>query len=584
MPLPKPNSGEQEKDFISRCMGNPTMVSDFSDTKQRTAVCYSQWNKKEVAEVENEGNKMLELAEDEYAPLDGAQSFEELDKIEAQRENLREVSMATRNAQGMITNVMIDPNMSIEEKPNAIQKIMNGLVKRVKNLTSGKEISEPTVVNNTVIIETEKQASKTEGGIRFRSSDYAVVPDEEKPSTWKLRLAENSSGNITVAQVARAITAMQPGGFRGQQAELSPEEKSQAISRIGAAIGRSDGDDNQKKNLRTRLNRVKELAEHVNSSFWITKDATGNMRWYGFPSNKWRDRDIPAQIISEDAHKEFVEYLEQTKDYPILLSWHTPGTRIGQADWAVYEKGFLIMGGYIDSDKHTDAEALVEKCQKEAIGMSHGFVYSYADKEKEVIGRYRTWEVSHLPLSKAANVWTSIDIIRKEVKETMISEEKKAYLVGLHGQEVVDSIINKAADLEKDLLSAGVEFKDIVEPEVKEVDSSALVQETAKAIVESEGFKSIATTIAGLEEQFKELKETTIPALEQKIAEATTKAQKTTDDAIAEAMKSRSSVYQPSKDAPAPTEEENKESPGPQADFIDAGFYEAMTGSQIIAQ
>jgi len=47
MPIPKPRSGESEKDFISRCMGDDVMVSEFPDAKQRAAVCYSQWRRKE---------------------------------------------------------------------------------------------------------------------------------------------------------------------------------------------------------------------------------------------------------------------------------------------------------------------------------------------------------------------------------------------------------------------------------------------------------------------------------------------------------------------------------------------------------
>jgi hypothetical protein len=45
MPLPTPKS-QSKKKFISSCMGNPTMNKDFSDNKQRAAVCYSQWEKK----------------------------------------------------------------------------------------------------------------------------------------------------------------------------------------------------------------------------------------------------------------------------------------------------------------------------------------------------------------------------------------------------------------------------------------------------------------------------------------------------------------------------------------------------------
>lgn len=67
MPLPTPNPNEEERAFISRCMGNPTMVSDYKDTKQRVAVCYSQWrNKKdEKAEKQDEYPCMPEGEEEE---------------------------------------------------------------------------------------------------------------------------------------------------------------------------------------------------------------------------------------------------------------------------------------------------------------------------------------------------------------------------------------------------------------------------------------------------------------------------------------------------------------------------------------
>lgn len=45
MPLPKPKPGEKQNDFISRCMGNPTMKEEFPKQKQRLAVCFSQWRR-----------------------------------------------------------------------------------------------------------------------------------------------------------------------------------------------------------------------------------------------------------------------------------------------------------------------------------------------------------------------------------------------------------------------------------------------------------------------------------------------------------------------------------------------------------
>jgi lambda family phage portal protein len=40
--MPTPSPGESESDFVSRCMGDDTMVSEYPDTEQRAAVCYAQ--------------------------------------------------------------------------------------------------------------------------------------------------------------------------------------------------------------------------------------------------------------------------------------------------------------------------------------------------------------------------------------------------------------------------------------------------------------------------------------------------------------------------------------------------------------
>ena len=58
MPLPKPKTGENEEDFISRCMGNPTMKDDYPEQKQRLAVCYSRWKEKKMIKT-RENRKVI---------------------------------------------------------------------------------------------------------------------------------------------------------------------------------------------------------------------------------------------------------------------------------------------------------------------------------------------------------------------------------------------------------------------------------------------------------------------------------------------------------------------------------------------
>lgn len=58
MPIPKPEGGESQEDFIQRCMGNPTMNSEYPDNSQRFAVCNSQYE-----EAKNE-EKVIEALKD----------------------------------------------------------------------------------------------------------------------------------------------------------------------------------------------------------------------------------------------------------------------------------------------------------------------------------------------------------------------------------------------------------------------------------------------------------------------------------------------------------------------------------------
>ena len=49
MPLPTKNSGEEKNDFMGRCMSDDMMKTEFSDSKQRTAVCLNQYKRRKKA-------------------------------------------------------------------------------------------------------------------------------------------------------------------------------------------------------------------------------------------------------------------------------------------------------------------------------------------------------------------------------------------------------------------------------------------------------------------------------------------------------------------------------------------------------
>lgn len=53
MPLPKPNDGESQDDFIGRCMGE--IAEEFPDEQQRMAVCQAQWEAQHTRSMEYRG-------------------------------------------------------------------------------------------------------------------------------------------------------------------------------------------------------------------------------------------------------------------------------------------------------------------------------------------------------------------------------------------------------------------------------------------------------------------------------------------------------------------------------------------------
>ena len=336
---------------------------------------------------------------------------------------------------------------------------------------------------------------------------------------------------------------------------------------------------------------------------FASKDG-GPMRWLGIPSNKFRDRDYPAQIISEAAHKEFVAYLDATKNFPVLEGWHTPGSEIGRADFAAVLDGFLIVSGTIDQGKEKEAERLAEKCRTEDIGMSHGFVYTFEDEKNQVIGWYRMHEVSHLPVERAANVWTTIDILtKKEVVEMPLDPKKREYLVGVMGEDKVAAMETGVSTLAKNLALAGIEYKDVapepvaepaaeaapaVEPETTTPaaneailpEGADIVKEAVTAIVDHPAFKGLVEAVGTLTEEVAALKGTTAEAVEV-AKKAVETAELTVDEIVSQSMIPKSLAYQASKSGPPVEADEKDALGGPEAEKtgMEKGMMEFVLGN-----
>ncbi len=256
--------------------------------------------------------------------------------------------------------------------------------------------------------------------------------------------------------------------------------------------------------LKDSTKREPEPERH--GEFALYKDTAGELRWFAWMSNKWRDRDNPAEIIEEKAHFEYVAWVDRTKQFPEAWLWHTPGTKWGQADWVDYADGFLVVSGTVDKGFEDVAEALVG----EDLGVSHGFRYRHSDPQRGIIGRYRSFELSPLPPDAAANQWTSMDMIGKEV-DMGFNDAKREFLVGKLGEERVNLLENDTKGMKEALEKAGVEWKDLeaiedgdgdkdTSPVTLSEDASKAIADAAgkaaaQALVETDAFKGMVTSI-----------------------------------------------------------------------------------------
>jgi hypothetical protein len=226
-------------------------------------------------------------------------------------------------------------------------------------------------------------------------------------------------------------------------------------------------------------------AAGLKEALCIVKQADGRMRWYARYSNNFKDRD--GEIITEAAHKEYVDWAASGGVYPELWLWHTPGTRFGQTDWLDFADGFTHASGLVDD---TDgAVEVVESLRGKELGVSHGMLCS---QHGNLITKYRSFEISVLPLERASVWTTSFDIAGKET-QMAFTPEKRTFLVSALGEDRVKALEANTDAAVGALKQLGVEYK------------SAEAVEAVAAEEASEGFKTLAGQIDELTSMVKEL-------------------------------------------------------------------------------
>lgn len=59
MPIPKPNSGESQDNYISRCMS--AQSEENKPQEQKLAICYSTWRDSKKSLLMNAVNKIISI-------------------------------------------------------------------------------------------------------------------------------------------------------------------------------------------------------------------------------------------------------------------------------------------------------------------------------------------------------------------------------------------------------------------------------------------------------------------------------------------------------------------------------------------
>lgn len=371
-----------------------------------------------------------------------------------------------------------------------------------------------------------------EGG-ELLGADATLSPPVEGPSDSSLEIVEFDAGKIYETEKAElssssrnslpdsAFMYVEPGGKKDKEGRTTPRSLRHLPIRDGQgridlphlrnAISRLSQSETGKgwlsTSLRARLlararsllkrqRNTKEeqtLVERVTMAVkeWLNgesgaddpeplsiwKEADGTYHWLAIYSNNYRDDDGIPEIISAEAHRDFVKAVDAGEwPMPEFRYWHIPIARMGQANLVAYDDvtGFAIAAGAFDKGMESVAENLSKR--KDHL-VSHGMPVEEIRREESdptILTRYRSSELGPLPGRAAANKLTGSFITSKEDDSMAIDEHKLEALA-----DVGFDVAALTEKLEEGNAQAEEEQRDSKELETEEeVKTKGEVEET----------------------------------------------------------------------------------------------------------
>lgn len=209
------------------------------------------------------------------------------------------------------------------------------------------------------------------------------------------------------------------------------------------------------------VERVKAwLKPEPDGAFTVQKDLNGAWRWVATFTNNFMDRD--HEIISDKALDKYLARLDMhLVPMPELWAAHVEGTKHGTADMVFSVGKFLIATGAFDTTPQ--AQKAIEYYRKSAakVQLSHGFTFPKWALKDGVYQDINTFEITTLPPPLVgSNPYTDLEV-NQSMKQ--ITSDQQAALSQLFGKEYVDQLVATREAQSKELVEAGVAFKDFAD-------------------------------------------------------------------------------------------------------------------------
>lgn len=254
MPLTKPAADEKQGDFIQRCMSD--LATEFSDEKQRTAVCYSRWNE-----------SYREPLQAKYAEI-----IQEAGKRNKVEDSKVKAFVAECGA-------LLADDSPQDGKLAASMKEVDAILTWLK----------------------EQELAKTEDGVKYPKSAFAYAPSDNV-SDWKLRLWEDAEKKVTRAQLGRAAAALSPGGFRGQKVAIASADLPAVKRKIRTEYGKLGIEDTEIPKWVQEANMQRTVIADYIPLTEATIGSKGNAQIVVIKPglNTSKERYYPAEILGRD--------------------------------------------------------------------------------------------------------------------------------------------------------------------------------------------------------------------------------------------------------------------------------------------